>query len=454
MSSVIRDFSIDTTEKIKSMIRENVDEESQFGLFDWFEDTFVTKELDIGDYLDDVTEYQKKMIDKHNISGKKFDKIIERVYAVDTNYASRMVLLNERMEAFQTHIYQIMQMQKPEALLLDSDTYQNTTENIKLIYSKAVNGKYNSGISELEHELPALRDVAWYEKAYNVVVGFTEGTIVNTLEGVLYLPLSAIDAIAHTHSIDGLENTEDQINQYFIDNFVTDEESYYIGKITADVTDTAIGIIMGIAGIKSIIGSVTLLTTGTAVSSTGVGIAVGASGMALSIPLALAGAGELILGGSLVYCSMSNLDEDSNSASSAKKPEIDAEKQNAEVEKIKDTIEKTSEGGSGSLSNVEARKWYLEHEAKIPDMIDSSLPLEEQAKQAFNLRNQFRTEARELMADRKTAESLYITDPNKTWEEMLKRQIDKGLTGDDIYKEIIESSQRSRKSVNKSLGLE
>ena len=348
MSSVIRDFSIDTTEKIKSMIRENVDEESQFGLFDWFEDTFVTKELDIGDYLDDVTEYQKKMIDKHNISGKKFDKIIERVYAVDTNYASRMVLLNERMEAFQTHIYQIMQMQKPEALLLDSDTYQNTTENIKLIYSKAVNGKYNSGISELEHELPALRDVAWYEKAYNVVVGFTEGTIVNTLEGVLYLPLSAIDAIAHTHSIDGLENTEDQINQYFIDNFVTDEESYYIGKITADVTDTAIGIIMGIAGIQSIIGSVTLLTTGAAVSSTGVGIAVGASGMALSIPLALAGAGELILGGSLVYCSMSNLDEDSNSASSAKKPEIDAEKQNAEVEKIKNTIEKTSEGGNGS----------------------------------------------------------------------------------------------------------
>lgn len=112
------------------------------------------------------------------------------------------------------------------------------------------------------------------------------------------------------------------------------------------------------------------------------------------------------------------------------------------------------ESGKGSLSNVEARKWYLEHEAKIPDMIDSSLPLEDQAKQAYNLRNQFRTEARELMADRVTAEYLYKTDKNLTWEELIDKQKAKGFTGDDIYREIIASAQRSRKSVNKSLGLE
>ena len=106
-----------------------------------------------------------------------------------------------------------------------------------------------------------------------------------------------------------------------------------------------------------------------------------------------------------------------------------------------------------SLSNVEARKWYLEQEAKIPDMIDSSLSLEEQAKQAFNLRNNFRTEARELMVDRATAESLYKTDPNWSWEKIVQKQVEKGLSGDDIYKEIIASSQRSREAVNKSLGV-
>ena len=122
--------------------------------------------------------------------------------------------------------------------------------------------------------------------------------------------------------------------------------------------------------------------------------------------------------------------------------------------KVGKTAGKVGESGKYSLSNVEARKWYLEQEAKIPDMIDKSLPLEEQAKQAFDLRNQFRTQARELMADRATAESLYKTDPNLAWEEIVRKQRAKGLEGDDIYKAIIESSQRSRKSVNKSLGLE
>ena len=106
------------------------------------------------------------------------------------------------------------------------------------------------------------------------------------------------------------------------------------------------------------------------------------------------------------------------------------------------------------LSDVDARKWYLAQEAKIPDLIDYSQSLEQQAYQAFSLRNQYRTTARELMADRIKAESLYKTDPNRTWEQIIQKQIDKGLSGDDIYREIIKSSQRSRKSVNNSLGLE
>lgn len=107
-----------------------------------------------------------------------------------------------------------------------------------------------------------------------------------------------------------------------------------------------------------------------------------------------------------------------------------------------------------SLSNKDARKWYLAHEAKIPEIIDKSLSLEQQARQAFELRNQFRTQARELMEDRVLAEQLHKKEPNKTWEEIIQRQRDKGFTGDDIYREIIASSQRSRTSVNKSLGLE
>lgn len=58
----------------------------------------------------------------------------------------------------------------------------------------------------------------------------------------------------------------------------------------------------------------------------------------------------------------------------------------------------------GTLSNVEARQWYFDHERRIPDLIDKTQSLENQAKQSFDLRNSFRTEARTLMQDRITAD--------------------------------------------------
>ena len=50
----------------------------------------------------------------------------------------------------------------------------------------------------------------------------------------------------------------------------------------------------------------------------------------------------------------------------------------------------------------------------------SKKSLEQQVRLAFDLRNQYRTQARELMADRKLAESLYKTDPNLTWEQIIQ----------------------------------
>jgi len=57
-----------------------------------------------------------------------------------------------------------------------------------------------------------------------------------------------------------------------------------------------------------------------------------------------------------------------------------------------------------SMSNVEARRWYIAQEKKIPYLIDSEKSLKKQAEQAFSLRNKFRTEARALMKDRETAQ--------------------------------------------------
>ena len=109
---------------------------------------------------------------------------------------------------------------------------------------------------------------------------------------------------------------------------------------------------------------------------------------------------------------------------------------------------------SGTMSNYEARKWYLEQEKKIPLVINSKSSLKVQAQQAFSLRNKFRTEARLLMKDRDLANFLNSTEENLTWEKVVEKQVERGFAGDDIYREIIKGAQKSRGSVNKMLGVE
>lgn len=116
-------------------------------------------------------------------------------------------------------------------------------------------------------------------------------------------------------------------------------------------------------------------------------------------------------------------------------------------------VEKYQRAPAASLSNVEARKWYLEQEAKIPQIIDRNASLETQAKQAFNFRNEIRTAARDAMADRDAAAKLMREERNITWEQLVEKKRKEGFTGDDVYREIINSSQKSRKSVNDKLGL-
>ncbi len=106
-----------------------------------------------------------------------------------------------------------------------------------------------------------------------------------------------------------------------------------------------------------------------------------------------------------------------------------------------------------SLDDVAARQWYHSQLERIPSQIDRSLPLRVQSRRAFELRNQARAEARLLMRNRQLATDLDFTDPLPTWQQMLKRAASKGFEGEDIYRYILESSQRSRASFDAGLGL-
>lgn len=107
------------------------------------------------------------------------------------------------------------------------------------------------------------------------------------------------------------------------------------------------------------------------------------------------------------------------------------------------------------LSNRAVRRWYNTQDAEIPFLIDRTLDLEGQARQACDLRNRNRTNARELMRDLRKRKQLDEEDPNKTFEELVADKMRrKGLTREEAMKDIIDTSSKTRKSVNKQLGLE
>jgi hypothetical protein len=103
----------------------------------------------------------------------------------------------------------------------------------------------------------------------------------------------------------------------------------------------------------------------------------------------------------------------------------------------------------GSLSNEATRKWYHQQLDAIPSQIDSSLPLREQALQAFKLRNDVKLQARDLMADRATAASLPAP---KTLQDVVRKAYDQGLRGDDVWRYVLGGSQRSNTGVDAALG--
>ena len=86
-------------------------------------------------------------------------------------------------------------------------------------------------------------------------------------------------------------------------------------------------------------------------------------------------------------------------------------------------------------------------------MIDKTQSLEQQARQASGLRNQFRTQARDAMSNRAGADALLGLKPNLTWEQLVKKYSDQGYSGDALYQEIIRVSQRSNVAVNQDLGV-
>jgi hypothetical protein len=110
---------------------------------------------------------------------------------------------------------------------------------------------------------------------------------------------------------------------------------------------------------------------------------------------------------------------------------------------------------ANTLSNYRVRIWYKYTKGNIGNVIDKTKSLELQAKQAFDLRNTYRTNARNYMQDRKLAEYLQQNEVNEVWENFVQATSTKtGKTGDALWNEIIDKSMHGRERVDELFKLD
>ncbi|BBX30398.1 hypothetical protein [Mycolicibacterium alvei] len=112
----------------------------------------------------------------------------------------------------------------------------------------------------------------------------------------------------------------------------------------------------------------------------------------------------------------------------------------------------------GTLSDAETRTVYLHGELQMrrlnEELVRRGVSAEDRARIMFEQRNKLRSWSRELMSDRQLADYLNANERNLTFDELVAKNQARGLSGDALYNAIVESSTRSRPSVNDSLGID
>jgi hypothetical protein len=124
----------------------------------------------------------------------------------------------------------------------------------------------------------------------------------------------------------------------------------------------------------------------------------------------------------------------------------------------------TLKAGGVTWTDRQVRQLYLERVAAIgPKDAEATArgePAESRARAAFTARHDARMIARAMMQDVAEVELLRTRDRDKygnpdgpTFEYLVERATQKGLTGDAIYTSIVDSAQQTDAATNKGLGL-
>ena len=342
MSGIVRDFSLSSVEHLKNIIKQNVDEDGELFLVDWVKDWFMD-DLDIDDYIGDIDTYHAKMVDKYDISTKKFEQILNKVHAVDISYADRFNSIYEGLSSFNAMIMNVTALIDPSAVTLDQNAYEELLSGIESVHAENME-IINKAIKNDDAELDdALREVPWYETVLDFVAGAGVELVKNNIEGLFFIPFKILDGIFDEDRYSTFCDNLDGLEEQYILPHIGNKQAYYFGRATGDVITIVEGAYGMVKGIATIAGGITITGGGTALSATGIGSIIGAPAIAVSVPVVLAGAAELGLSGAVCANGFDNLNDNIKMASTDKVSEVSRSKQSS-VENNLDNIESSGEG--------------------------------------------------------------------------------------------------------------
>ena len=348
MSGIVRDFSLSSVEHLKNIIKQNVDEDNELFLVDWVKDWFMD-DLDINDYINDIDTYHAKMVDKYDISTKKFEQILNKVHAVDISYADRFNSIYEGLSSFNALIMNVTALIDPSAVTLDQNAYEELLSGIESVHAENME-IINKAIKNDDAELDdALREVPWYETVLDFVAGAGVELVKNNIEGLFFIPFKILDGIFDEDRYSTFCDNLDGLEEQYILPHIGNKQAYYFGRATGDVITIVEGAYGMVKGIATIAGGITITGGGTALSATGIGSIIGAPAIAVSVPVVLAGAGELALAGGIAYTGYSNFDDNIMKAS---------------TNDVKDITDKQS-ALDNSLNNTPTRVNYGEQYRRV-----------------------------------------------------------------------------------------
>ncbi|MDD3401407.1 MAG: minor capsid protein [Eubacteriales bacterium] len=117
-------------------------------------------------------------------------------------------------------------------------------------------------------------------------------------------------------------------------------------------------------------------------------------------------------------------------------------------------LAKASKDDIIKMTNKEVREYYVGEVAKIPSLINRDLPAAEQAKQAFEMRNELRTKARDMMEDQELRMQLESTRPMLSFEQLVDSKMSrKRMSRAEAIADILLTASKTNENVNKELGL-